>query len=72
MVDKKTAEIGAYSSEHFKGNDRHVLKDNAGRRPYAAPRVLSSELLELAAAACEPSNSAFGKAPFPSCGQPGT
>lgn len=32
-----------------------------GRRPYEAPRVLSAEPLEAAAATCNPPTGAFGK-----------
>ena len=62
MVEKKTAARKAgNSSAHIKGNDGPVLKGNVRRRPYAAPRILSSEVLELAAGMCEPSGTAFGK-----------
>lgn len=38
----------------------------AGKRPYEAPRVLSAEPLEAAAATCDPPTGAFGKSvPIP-------
>lgn len=39
---------------------------DAGKRPYEAPRVLSAEPLEAAAATCDPPTGAFGKSvPIP-------
>ncbi len=43
-----------------------------GKRPYEAPRVLSAEPLEAAAATCDPPAGGFGKAvPIP-CGTLGS
>ena len=70
MTDKQSTGNGGISGVGNPG--RRNGMPYTGRRPYAAPRILSSEELELAAAACEPSNAAFGK-DFPmTCGQWGT
>lgn len=39
-----------------------------GKRPYQAPRILSAEPLEAAAATCDPQTGAFGKSIPTPCG----
>ena len=45
---------------------------DGGRRPYTAPKILSAEPLEAAAATCQPQTGVFGKTvPIP-CGTLGS
>lgn len=49
-----------------------TLADSGAKRPYQAPRVLSAEPLEAAAATCDPPAGGFGKTvPIP-CGTAGS
>jgi len=57
MNRKKTTRDGIENAQSVFDTD----KPGHPRRPYAPPRVLSAEVLEAAAAICDPPTGGFGK-----------
>jgi hypothetical protein len=69
------------STSHINPNAAKAVADDASsdgsgvsgadfsdtRRPYLAPKLLSAEPLELAAATCDPATGGFGKVGPPTC-----
>lgn len=71
MTDKQSTDSGGNPCVgNPAGRDVSAYNGIDGRRLYAAPRILSSEDLELAAAGCGLAGE-FGKS-FPACQKPGT
>ncbi|MCU0788542.1 MAG: hypothetical protein MUC91_10200 [Verrucomicrobia bacterium] len=68
------------SEQSERGNDNKGTIEGAGRagqparRPYAPPRILSSDPLEMAAVVCDPPTGGFGKPPTgaPTCARTGS